>query len=607
MVLQLLRMMQLQLLLLVSAPTSSSAAAGQQQLDSTAAADRQPLSFDSIFRGGSAVLQRRTAVTVRGNCPPDTAERGGLRLSVDGAPVNATAQVVKGGRWQALLPPQKEAWRVLLSVSSGDQTASVRLSFGEVLLCSGQSNMQMPVAHWAPCCDNKSYVGRCSCFSADNGTAAAAAAGRYTEKISLATVETPFPKPAGFNGSNCPYPWTNASCISQPMWNRATPGPTGTVHGFSALCWYTAVALYEQLDTHVPVGAIVGSVGGSPIEFWVPAGHVNNSVCGADAPACDDGGTQHYVDSEFFERLIQPFMPYTLGSVLWDQAERDVHCLPAMHGMPPENTTARYACLEQQLVRSWRKGFNLPGTLPFLFVAVQLPGYLGDCGSFDQCLTEVFKMRLQQEKGVIADPRAFVTPTYDLGCPFGVRTPQCPFGSVHNVNKTPIAARIASQLIDGWIVRKQPLPTDSPVPKKLVQGPVVSSVFTTQSDVQVEFSGGTGPLHLRPTQNCRACCHGSEGDFDVGVVNTAGQQGWRNASIPTITVGMKLQFKVQLAVGEEMTHVRFTGNQPFPQCAVYNSQGRPALPFVVQLRDGSTAGTRTWSASRANTDSGQRA
>jgi hypothetical protein len=55
-------------------------------------------------------------------------------------------------------------------------------------------------------------------------------------------------------------------------------------------CRYTGVALYERLGGAVPVGLMYGAVGGSPIEFWLPVGHVNNSVCGVDEPACDDGG-----------------------------------------------------------------------------------------------------------------------------------------------------------------------------------------------------------------------------------------------------------------------------------------------------------------------------
>ena len=188
--------------------------------------------------------------------------------------------------------------------------------------------------------------------------------------LAVASVQTPFPEPASWNGSNCKYPWTNSSCVSEPEWNAVTPGTDGTVHGFSALCWYTGTAMFNALGGSVPVGLIAGSVGGSPIEFWLPPGHVNNSVCGFDIPACDTGGPQNYTDSEFFERLIEPFMPYTLGAVLWDQGERDVHCLPNLAPDAPENETARYPCFERELVRSWRYGFQTD----FAFAAIQLPG-----------------------------------------------------------------------------------------------------------------------------------------------------------------------------------------------------------------------------------------
>jgi hypothetical protein len=58
-------------------------------------------------------------------------------------------------------------------------------------------------------------------------------------------------------------------------------------------------------------------------------------------PTIPKTGMHNYTDSEFFERLIKPFMPYTVGAVVWDQAERDVHCLPAVHGLLPENEIGR--------------------------------------------------------------------------------------------------------------------------------------------------------------------------------------------------------------------------------------------------------------------------
>jgi hypothetical protein len=147
-------------------------------------------------------------------------------------------------------------------------------------------------------------------FSAANGTAEAAAAGRYTGKISLMGLQTRLP-----NGTYCPRRSKNdPPCTPYPEWNNADAGTTGTVAQFSAVCWYTGKALFEKLGASVPVGLIVGSVGGSPIEFWLPPGAVNNSkACGADVPPCDN---RNFEDSDFFVQFIEPLMPYTIGSMV---------------------------------------------------------------------------------------------------------------------------------------------------------------------------------------------------------------------------------------------------------------------------------------------------
>lgn len=98
-------------------------------------------------------------------------------------------------------------------------------------------------------------------------------------------------------------------CRPTPMWNAVSPGPNGTLHGFSALCWYTGKEMFERLGGDVPVGLIAGSVGGSPIELWLPPGDVNiSSACGVDDPPCDN---QHNLsDSLFYNEFIQPFEPF---------------------------------------------------------------------------------------------------------------------------------------------------------------------------------------------------------------------------------------------------------------------------------------------------------
>jgi hypothetical protein len=147
---------------------------------------------------------------------------------------------------------------------------------------------------------------------------------------------------------------------------------------------------------NVPVGVMVGSVGGSAIELWLPPGDVNSTdACGIDNPPCDVTSKNNLTDSLFWDRFIAPLSPYTVGAVVWDQGERDIRCFG-----PAGNHTARYACLERRLVSSWRRWFNST----FVFVAVQMPGYIGDCdstnadpsASYKDCVPGVFDMRLAQ-------------------------------------------------------------------------------------------------------------------------------------------------------------------------------------------------------------------
>ena len=100
--------------------------------------------------------------------------------------------------------------------------------------------------------------------------------------------------------------------------------------------------------------------------------------------------------------------------MILDQAEADINC----------KRQSDYACLQKQLISSYREQFNSSDEMNF--VAVQLPGYLtGD---------EVFYMRLAQQDGVEGVKNAAIIATYDdscaanktHGCPYGISIPPAP-------------------------------------------------------------------------------------------------------------------------------------------------------------------------------------
>ena len=97
------------------------------------------LAFDSMFFGG-AVLQMGVETAVWGWNAPTTA----ITLTLDGEIVARAAPT--GGSdgnhtWRAQLPPMQQGSSHRLRVDSGGQSDTVTVSFGVVILCSGQSNM----------------------------------------------------------------------------------------------------------------------------------------------------------------------------------------------------------------------------------------------------------------------------------------------------------------------------------------------------------------------------------------------------------------------------------------------------------------------------------
>jgi hypothetical protein len=218
--------------------------------------------------------------------------------------------------------------------------------------------------------------------------------------------------------------------------------------------------------------------------------------------------------------------------------------------------------------------------------AVQLPGYIGDCDGNGKstgkewCIPGVFNMRLAQDEGVEGDTiGADSTPTYDLSCPLGVKTPECPFGSVHNVKKREIGDRAARQLLHllgETTTASTAAVVNGPRATGASAAPAAGGGGGGNSTVVVSFAGG-GALYTNGTQYCITCCDGGVGDFDASDDGLT----WVNGTVPVVAGGMSVRFSV--ATARTPTHVRYTANMGFPQCAVYNAEGLPAYPFAMAV------------------------
>jgi hypothetical protein len=568
----------------------------------------------SHFMGENVVLQRREPAAVWGTGEPGVR----VTLSLDGVSVAETAVSDVGshgsrGRWIAYLPPHEASWGNKLVISSvGMDDIVVRVNFGEVVLCSGQSNAEMPV------------MGHLPGYHATNATEEIAGAGHYTGRISLMSAKTMVGRTIPeWNGTTCgsvpQKPHLLDHCVANPMWQQVSPGENGTLSGFSALCWHTGKAMYHELGARVAVGLISAALPSTTIELWLPPGAVNDTAeeaCGMDEPPCDTGANHNLRDSLFYEYLVHPHTPYTIGSVLWDQGEADEHCR-ASDDLPYNlNHTDRYPCLQRSLVNSWRRAFNST----FGFVAVQLPSFVPETGCVAEdgslhpvCVPGIFNMRLAQDS--LGDvQRAESAPTYDLSCPsgspdspYGIGYPPytrsdgtkhydftstCPIGSIHPPFKGAIAARTAKQLLR---LREH----NVPYPKAMYPRAYSATCAAATGDetyrfpgnmpsgkslvfITVRFMGGDGKLKMWGTQYCDTCCS-DVGDFDIST--TGGHGPYVNASaVATVAEdGSSVMIPLVIPSGQTPTHVRYTANQPFAQCAVLDEKGWPAHPFKMAV------------------------
>mgnify|MGYP004443317123 FL=1 len=242
---------------------------------------------------------------------------------------SATAVADADGKWEVELPAMPAGGPYALTI--GDVTVSDVLS-GDVLLCSGQSNMQLP-------------VNRVTDMFADE------IAAYENPQIRHFTVPNvvEFHKPA----EDLPY----------GDWRALTQD---NVMQFSALAYFLAKELYAR-NGGVPVGIVNSSWGGTPIEAWI------SEDCLASFPMAiaekriyeDDGYRQRIkqLESENYarwDRNLYALDPGKQAKVQWsadgldvsDWADVDMLSKEwASDGLNPANGS-----------HWWRKSVNLPAS-----------------------------------------------------------------------------------------------------------------------------------------------------------------------------------------------------------------------------------------------------
>jgi sialate O-acetylesterase len=372
-----------------------------------AAGAAQSLAFGPLISDG-AVLQRGKPAVISGTAAPRA------RIMVRLGEVMRSVTADADGAWLAEFPPMEATTSLQLTASTATETLTATgLAAGDVFLCSGQSNMQWAMEDTAMP-DNERRVPVDKTISL------------MSVPIATARVEQrAFAKPA--------------------KWTSAFDGSDD----FSAVCLLAGRAIANAQK--VPVGLIDASMGGTPIEAWLPydglkaSGGAEEGLAILDAfradpaaaearygvqldamwinppPPGQPAGRPRMGWANLFNAMIAPLGNTPLAGVLWYQGENNAN-----------REGAREAYLRQlkSLLASWRRRFG--SDLPWVIVQLAPFGKLTDQPGENNWA----ELREAQRLVAEADPLAELVTTVDIGERLDIHPPL----------KKPVGARAAAAM-----------------------------------------------------------------------------------------------------------------------------------------------------------------
>jgi sialate O-acetylesterase len=193
------------------------------------------------------------------------------------------------GKWLVTLPAQKAGGPFEMKITEDDTVILHDILVGEVWVCSGQSNMELPMARV-----------------------------KYKYPDDIASSENPmirqFIVPLHYDFTS------PKDDLNGGTWESANPR---SIMNFSAVGYFFARTLFEKY--HVPVGLIRSAAGGTPAEAWMSEDALRDfPVFIEDARKCADTAyvnsirrSEKAASDNWYRKLAQNDKAYHSGPVSW--------------------------------------------------------------------------------------------------------------------------------------------------------------------------------------------------------------------------------------------------------------------------------------------------
>lgn len=333
------------------------------------------------------VLQRSTDVNLWGWT--DKNEKITLSCSWLSDPISVKAD--NSGKWTVKVHTTSSKESQIITIRGNDTTILLdNILFGEVWLCSGQSNMQMSLNGYT----GQPVLGALDAIShSEKSTIRLFHVTRKGTKIPLNDLQ---------------------DCRD---WQQVSPNNVGE---FSAVAYFFGKQLNEILN--VPVGLIHASWGGSEIEAWM-----SEEALQPIKPFVKDSFTfkraLNHTPTALFNAMIKPLIPFSVKGFLWYQGESNRY------------EPLLYEKLFPAMVNDWRTRWQNE-EMPIYYVQIA-PYHYRARQAFDSIDNTAY-LREAQLKCMDVIPYSGMAVTLDVG----------EEGCIHPAHKKEVADRLLYQALN---------------------------------------------------------------------------------------------------------------------------------------------------------------
>jgi len=234
-----------------------------------------------------------------------------------------TVHAGSDGKWKLKVSTPSAGGPYEITISDGKTVKLKNVMIGEVWICSGQSNMEMPVKGYF----NEPIIGSNEAIATSSNPA-----------IRLFTVKkaTSLQPLDDFTGN----------------WQNCEPE---NVAEFSATAYFFGLFLNKVLK--VPVGLINTSWGGTRIEPWISESGIKNFDFVPLPDKNQQGTVSQQTPTVLYNAMINPMVGYGIRGAIWYQGESN------------RNEADKYLMLLPGLVENWRSVWGV-GDFSFYYIQI---------------------------------------------------------------------------------------------------------------------------------------------------------------------------------------------------------------------------------------------